>query len=285
MLHRPGSRTRPSLLSLAPVPQRKKRPWHVIEEFPDVNAEAVSSNARTMSAMLKYSNDGDLPNLFADSLNNDAGKGEAVPEYGDFLRQLHDLDAARASGFERQVDKKLTPDTRKAVHAFTRKQEPQPSRPRPPSSRKETEERKVLNRRDWFMEFFPRLEGRESEKFTDLKGDDGGPTKFGATRKEFGAYKEENGNNASNMPSDVKNLTREQAQKFFRDHYYDRYRAGNINHDEIAEHLFDATVNPGPARSARCAGGCQFRKGYESHPRRRRHGIKDDCRAQQAVAR
>lgn len=249
MVYQSRRRVRTSLLSFDAIPQRTKMPWYVIEAFPDIPADAVSSNTRIMSGLLKYNVNGDLPNLFADSLNTSRGQGNAVSEYGDFLRQLHDRDPKRAQDFEQEVHRKLPPSSQDKIQRPAETLLSPPTQPGKNLLAQQSDQKL----RDRFMEFYPKLEGRKGNKYTNYPGDKGGPTKFGATQDEFNAYRSGKAKRASATPTDVKNLTREQAQKFFREHYYDRYRNGEIKDDRIAEHLFDITVNPGPKRSARWA--------------------------------
>ncbi|OHC74842.1 MAG: hypothetical protein A3G18_10395 [Rhodospirillales bacterium RIFCSPLOWO2_12_FULL_58_28] len=88
-------------------------PWWRARTLPALPAEDHASNRRAIDGMLKYADNGDLPNLQAQAINDYGDK--AVGEFGDFMRQLNDRDPARAKGFEKTVYDKLD-DAQKARH-------------------------------------------------------------------------------------------------------------------------------------------------------------------------
>ncbi len=204
--------------------------------------EDISANDRAVTAHLKSTEDNTQADLHAGALEGLSKK--ALVENEHYMEALSRLSQKRAAGFDAKVQRRLTPEARRHINTL---------RQSAMETSSAAESRESLTDTDRFMEFYPGLEGREGGQFTNYPDDPGGPTKFGATQKQYSAYQAGKNDKTPESPSEVKNLTREQAQKFFREHYYDRYRAGEIKDDRIAEHLFDITVNPGPERSAKWA--------------------------------
>lgn len=88
-------------------------PWWRTRTPPAILAEDNASNRRAVDGMLRYADNGDLPNLQAQAIRDYGDK--AVGEFGDFMRQLDNRDPTRAKGFEKAVYDKLD-DAQKAKH-------------------------------------------------------------------------------------------------------------------------------------------------------------------------
>ncbi len=92
----------------APALSAKPRPWWRTRKPIKMPDEDYSSTRRTMEGMLRYGDDGDLPNLYADSIRNDGNL--AANEMAEFLRQLEETAPKRVKGFEKAVFNKLNDD-------------------------------------------------------------------------------------------------------------------------------------------------------------------------------
>jgi lysozyme family protein len=76
--------------------------------------------------------------------------------------------------------------------------------------------------------------------------DDGGPTNFGITQRELTRIWR-----ADNLPPDVKNLTQDDAEKYYKIEWWDKYHFDAINSLPIATKLFDMAVNMGPLHATK----------------------------------
>lgn len=88
------------------------------------------------------------------------------------------------------------------------------------------------------------------EKFTVTKGDKGGATKWGITLATLRLWR---GRPTSTL--NVRNLTREEAEKIYRARYWDACRCGEILDQDVATKIFDVAVNCGPWTSIRIVQG------------------------------
>lgn len=70
--------------------------------------------------------------------------------------------------------------------------------------------------------------------------DPGGETNFGICKRSY-----------PNI--DIRNLTFEQAAKIYKRDFWDRYKVGEINDDDIATKLFDLSINLGERETAHVA--------------------------------
>lgn len=83
--------------------QQKKTqsPWFQSPKIQPVEDETHSANTRTMDGLLKYSVNGSLPYLYADSIKN--GGKKAVHEYANFMQQLDNRKGERVEAFHQEV--------------------------------------------------------------------------------------------------------------------------------------------------------------------------------------
>ena len=89
------------------------QPWWKSKDLPEVSGEDYQSNRRMMDAMLKYADNGDIPNLQVQALRDYGQRAKA--EFADYMQQLHERDPKRARGYEKDVFDKLD-DDHKAKH-------------------------------------------------------------------------------------------------------------------------------------------------------------------------
>jgi lysozyme family protein len=80
----------------------------------------------------------------------------------------------------------------------------------------------------------------EGDIFTNIPDDNGGPTKYGITFKSYKAYKPET------SISDLKNLTDEEAKKFYLSEYWLKYRLDQVNSKDISYFCLQILVNMSP---------------------------------------
>lgn len=76
--------------------------------------------------------------------------------------------------------------------------------------------------------------------YSDDAGDPGGETNFGITKADLEAHARD-----LNLPLDVKELTRVEAEYFYKKVYWDEYNYNAINSLPIATKIFDMAVNMG----------------------------------------
>lgn len=83
----------------------KKTAWFQSPKVQPVEDETHSANTRTMDGLLKYSVNGSLPYLYADSIKN--GGDKAINEYANFMQQLNDRKSDRVETFHQEVMERL----------------------------------------------------------------------------------------------------------------------------------------------------------------------------------
>lgn len=99
------------------VPEQKTpEPWFKSSKLPPITGEALSSNERTLTDLLKSSANGSLPLYQADALKS--GKDSAIGEYGDLLRQMHKRAPERVAGYENEVMERLPAEARARLAVF-----------------------------------------------------------------------------------------------------------------------------------------------------------------------
>ena len=72
------------------------------------------------------------------------------------------------------------------------------------------------------------------------------PTNMGITQSTLSRFKTSNPTLAKNYPSEVKNLTKEQASQIYRKDYFEPYHICKIKHQRLQETMFDSFVNHSP---------------------------------------
>ena len=78
--------------------------------------------------------------------------------------------------------------------------------------------------------------------YSNDPNDPGGETNFGITQYELRSYAED----FNFLPSHVNDLTRIEAEQFYKINYWDKYNYNAINSLPIATKIFDMAVNMGP---------------------------------------
>lgn len=96
---------------------------------------------------------------------------------------------------------------------------------------------------DRFESFFRQLQDIERE-YSNKPNDRGGETNHGVKLDTFNKYLKE-GEHRHEMPSDIKDLTKEQAKTIIREFFYDPLKIDQIRDEQTARHLFDAAVHSG----------------------------------------
>jgi len=99
------------------VAERKTaEPWFHSSKLPPIKGDALSSNERILTALLKTAANGDLPMYQADALKS--GKASAIGEYADFLRQMHKRAPERVTGYEKDVMKRLPAEAKTKLATY-----------------------------------------------------------------------------------------------------------------------------------------------------------------------
>jgi|GEM_PF-5999398 len=126
--------------------------------------------------------------------------------------------------------------------------EPQTPKPAPGPARKAAPQDLPEDARfDGFIEQLRKFEGG----YSNDRDDRGGETNHGVTKATLADYHAAFDDPA--VSTDVRKLSAEEAKRVLRIFYYDRYRVNEISDAATARHLFDISVNPGPARAGRWA--------------------------------
>jgi len=96
--------------------RKTAEPWFHSSKLPPIKGDALSSNERILTALLKTAANGDLPMYQADALKS--GKASAIGEYADFLRQMHKRAPERVTGYEKDVMKRLPENTKAKLTTY-----------------------------------------------------------------------------------------------------------------------------------------------------------------------
>ncbi|MEP3417228.1 MAG: glycosyl hydrolase 108 family protein [Lentilitoribacter sp.] len=116
---------------------------------------------------------------------------------------------------------------------------------RPAFDPEDYEEDQSMSHTDLFKLIHPFVMKWEGEKYTDNPRDNGGPTKYGITQQTLTGWL---GRKASK--AEVKNLTRQTADKIFKANYFDRVKCEQM-HPRIATVVYNGAVLHGVSRSGR----------------------------------
>ena len=259
-LHWPSGRSGAESVTpklIMPLPERQKLPE---QSFP-VSSESTASNRRTVDAMMKSSDDGDLPHLFADSLGTT--KPKAVSEYGDFMGQLRERDPDRAARFEKAVMDKLPEASRARLAQMTGSVDniPKPAGDLTGSSKNDT----INNPKEKasggsnigtdgvFERFRERLAPREGGYAERPESaDPGGPTQKGISQKILNTLRAKS--DWQHLPANSKDLSDEQINNVYRKEFFDKPQINKLHAvpglkeaaQKLAEQVFDAGVLHGP---------------------------------------
>lgn len=93
------------------------------------------------------------------------------------------------------------------------------------------------------------LQNEGGEKYTNHPNDPGGPTKWGVTLATLSSWRHQ-----KCTAQDVMDLTKEEATRIYKAHYWDVLGLDSVNDQRIATGLFDVAVNRGPAVAREYAG-------------------------------
>ncbi len=104
---------------VADLNKQKAKPWFQSTKLKPVEDEVHSSNTRTLDGLLRYSVNGALPGLYADSIKRDGDK--AINEYANFMQQLASRSKERVEGFHNEVVQNIPAEL---TQAFTAMEEP-----------------------------------------------------------------------------------------------------------------------------------------------------------------
>lgn len=96
-----------------------------------------------------------------------------------------------------------------------------------------------------FEQYFPTLLKHEGG-FSNDKNDGGGATKYGITHEVLSNWR-----NKPVSIDDVKNITQEEAKKIYMARYWTPMNMDKVNHQALAETLFDMGVNAGIGRAGK----------------------------------
>ena len=94
------------------------------------------------------------------------------------------------------------------------------------------------------------------DPYSDHKADKGGPTKYGISMRFLKRLRKRDNSNAGDVDNDgdldrddMKALTIEDAQRFYKEEWWDRYKYGEINDAGVAEKVMGMAINM-PAKTA-----------------------------------
>ena len=96
--------------------------------------------------------------------------------------------------------------------------------------------------------------------FTNDPDDPGGATNFGMTQKDLDAYRESNPKSV--LPYNVKDLTHDQAETYYKKCWWDKYNYNAIQSLEIAAKIFDLAVNMGAIEAHKLVQRALYFSGY-----------------------
>lgn len=104
-----------------------------------------------------------------------------------------------------------------------------------------------------FNIYFPKLVKAEGDKYEDVAGDRGGPTKYGVILKEWIAQGYDKDHDGDIDKYDLKLITADDAAKIAKTHYWDKIKGDQINSQVIAEFIADFAYTSGTGTSAKKA--------------------------------
>lgn len=94
------------------------------------------------------------------------------------------------------------------------------------------------------------------DPYSDHKADKGGPTKYGISMRFLKRLRKRDNSNAGDVDNDgdldrddMKALTIEDAQRFYKEEWWDRYKYGSIKDNGVAEKVMGMAINM-PAKTA-----------------------------------
>lgn len=87
------------------------------------------------------------------------------------------------------------------------------------------------------------LQREGGDKYTEIKGDLGGGTKYGISQRSFPAI-------------DIEYLTETRAREIYKREYWDKVRGDEVDNQRIANLMFDTAVNMSPYRAIKFAQMC-----------------------------
>jgi lysozyme family protein len=239
------------------------QPWWRQGGLKPLDAAGDASNQRTADHLRTIHGVGDIPRWTSDALETAGDKG--VADVADLLEKVHKNNPDQARQLADETFQRLSESTQKRLRAMEKA--PQSVETETKFSAEHTAAKEVkiqegasterksgpAKAKDRMDGYFERLKIHEGLKFTNDPIDDGGPTKIGVTQESLDAYHVSKGGRARNIPINAKDLEPKHARQIYQEFYYDRYRVGEINSDDLAEHVLDININPGPGRSARWA--------------------------------
>lgn len=96
-----------------------------------------------------------------------------------------------------------------------------------------------------FKKYWPTLVKWEGAEYEDVDGDSGGPTKFGVILSEWikEGYDKDGDNDIDKF--DLMKINADDAIKIAKTHYWDQFKADNINSQSVAEIVVDGGYNQG----------------------------------------
>lgn len=97
----------------------------------------------------------------------------------------------------------------------------------------------------WFNDVLQKTLKEEGEYEDDLAKIDA-PTNMGIQQATLNRFKRRHPDLSKGYPTNVKNITRDQAKQIYKKDYYDAYRIGDLKHAEIRATMFDSYVNHTP---------------------------------------
>ena len=86
---------------------------------------------------------------------------------------------------------------------------------------------------------------RETDKYTDIPGDRGGPTKYGITLKTFTEYHKIKKTGKTPTSYDVKDMDNSTAQDVYKVIFWDPMKLDQVTNEKACMLLFDQSINRG----------------------------------------
>lgn len=99
-----------------------------------------------------------------------------------------------------------------------------------------------------FEATWPVIKEHEGSKFTNIKGDPGGATKWGITLRNAQLHNLDIDHDGDTDIDDIKNLTEEEAKAYYHEFWW-RPLYEKIDEQALATKLFDTCINTGDAKA------------------------------------
>lgn len=105
------------------------------------------------------------------------------------------------------------------------------------------------------------LKNEGGEKYTDIAGDSGGPTKYGISLKFYNDKVDSTATGAT-----IRALTESESNRCYKKYFWDEMGLDEMRYQAMASKIFDAAVNTGVRQAIRCAQRALWTQGEYGRP-------------------